>query len=556
MKRVYILFLLMVLNSFAGSIGLSAQQQGIVERVYISTDKSTYVAGDRIWCSLFCFSVEGESASLSDFSSTVYLELQTNKQVVHTAKMALIGGRGAGAIDLPPTLPTGNYRLVGYTAQNKNEEGFTPCGGVVTIYNTITSERVDDGVEMVQNDGLSFAQAENEDRYDEVFVQLPSVEVKRGKEFKFSLNNALPESVTLSLSIYNKDPYKYVIDAGIVNYWEQITQTTPGNVGVATLPDYEGEIIRFKAQKGESDQLFVSFPGQYGEYFVADIQENGDAFIITPNIYGDRDMVCDGVESLEVVDPFIKKVVGGIPKLVMNPSMENLLLSRSFSMQVEKRFDADTLYEMLPVRSNILLDNEKVVYVLDEYTRFPKMEEVLVEYVKEIVVKTVKRKKQISITLTPENNGYRTSQESLVMIDGVPVLDQQKIFDFDPLLVERLEIYPNFFSIGNAVYRGVANFITYKKDLSGFSFDNSTKILPFKGCKVPLAYTGGGIREDDTYPDYRQTIYWHPLLDVEGRGKIELRGIAPLYVGDFDIIVEGVSEKGKPVFYKSTLKVR
>ena len=53
---------------------LYAQDERVVERLYIATDKQSYIAGDRIWCSLYCFEAE-QKMDLSQFSSTAYLEL-------------------------------------------------------------------------------------------------------------------------------------------------------------------------------------------------------------------------------------------------------------------------------------------------------------------------------------------------------------------------------------------------------------------------------------------------------------------------------------------------
>lgn len=558
MKRIAQYFALALVAIFH-PVATFAQGERVAERLYIATDKGSYVAGERIWCSLYCFLAPPEM-ELSDFSSTAYIELQSENQVVLTAKVALVLGRGAGAIEIPPTLPTGNYKLLGYTAQQRNEEGFSPEERILTIYNTLSPERVEGGVQLVEEGSPDAASEQNENRdsaaTEGVELLLPPAEVKKGEEFTLTLRNKRGDPATMSLSVYHKNRFGGVGEQSIADFAEKVGSSTVGEVTGNYLPDYEGEVVRLKVEGERGDMLHVSFPGSQVNYYASDIDSAGGAFVVTPNIYGDRDMVCEGGEQISLEDPFMRVVTGGIPKLRVYPEMEEELTRRGFSMQVGRRFDADTLYERLPVRPNILLDADKEVYILDDYTRFPKMEEVLSEFVGEIKVRSVKKEKQLSIMVKTLENTYFTNGYSLILLDGVPVTDQAKILDYDPLLLHRIEIYTGMYSVGNIFYEGMANFITYKGDMSGFQFGEQVKIISYKGAQYPLAFTGESIREGGAYPDYRETIYWHPVIEMDGAEEREIRCIAPMYSGDFEIVLEGVSTSGSPIFYKSTLKIR
>ena len=144
MKRI--LFVISAL--LAGCVSLFGADH-LVERTYLSTDRDCYVAGDRIWCSAFC--VDAAAGGLSVFSSIAYVELRSEAGLVQTGKIALRGGRGAGFIEIPANAPTGNYRLFAYTAQNVNEDGYDYLEGskLVSVFNTFSSERVEGGVEVV-----------------------------------------------------------------------------------------------------------------------------------------------------------------------------------------------------------------------------------------------------------------------------------------------------------------------------------------------------------------------------------------------------------------------
>ena len=98
-------FLLILSLLAAVSPALRGQEERLRERVYVSTDREVYVAGDAVWMSAYC--VDAVSGRLSTFSKTAYVEIHSPSGMVQTAKLALEGGRGAGRLTRPNTLLTG-----------------------------------------------------------------------------------------------------------------------------------------------------------------------------------------------------------------------------------------------------------------------------------------------------------------------------------------------------------------------------------------------------------------------------------------------------------------
>ncbi|MCI7750154.1 MAG: hypothetical protein MSH61_07365, partial [Bacteroidales bacterium] len=92
MKKTLFCAFLMLAAGFTAAAGL-------LERTYVCTDRHSYVAGEDVFCSVFCF--DGGSGSLSDFSSVAYVELISPEGSAVRVKMALQDGRGAGRLRLP-----------------------------------------------------------------------------------------------------------------------------------------------------------------------------------------------------------------------------------------------------------------------------------------------------------------------------------------------------------------------------------------------------------------------------------------------------------------------
>ena len=144
MKRILSAYLL--LSACLWALPLTGAER-IRERVYVSTDREVYVAGDAVWMSAWC--LDASTGRLSTFSKTAYVEVHSADGMVQTAKIALEGGRGAGRLYLPTTLPTGNYRLLAYTKLGASEQGFDPLTGARTlsVFNTLSTARAP-GVEV------------------------------------------------------------------------------------------------------------------------------------------------------------------------------------------------------------------------------------------------------------------------------------------------------------------------------------------------------------------------------------------------------------------------
>ena len=245
-----------------------------------------------------------------------------------------------------------------------------------------------------------------------------------------------------------------------------------------------------------------------------------------------------------------------LPFVVRFPSADDLL-ARSIGSQIEAKFASDTLYEYLPIRENLLFDTEPIRYHLDDYTRFPLMEEVITEFVTELQSRRTGGKRDIRVLLDDAYQARSFSQgTSLVMLDGVPVFDHEKIAQYDPLLVEDIIIYPHTVFIGSRTFNGVADFVTYKHNLPSLKFNDSVRIVSFKGVSFPTAYTGRDVLSLTDYPDYRQTVYWHPVVDLGAEETVRLDCVTPDYGGTFEIVVEGIDADGNPLKASATFEVQ
>ena len=536
------------------------------ERVYLSTDRDVYVAGDAVWLSAWC--VDAGSGRLSGFSKTAYVEIHSADKLVQTAKIALDGGRGAGRLFLPTTLPTGNYRLFAYTRLGASEEGFDPLTGARTlsVFNTFSTERAEGGVEVVRQ----APQPHSVPSAGALSVQ--AADASAAGSARIRLTNNGTEPVRFSLSVRHDDGIPAPESAHIADFVRGMRSLpAPRGFDAAVIPEYEGEIIHARVtgtdaaglRAVEGKYAFISSPGSGENIYTESVDSDGTALFFTSNIFGDREMFLeiqdvdrDNICHLELVSPFLDLPAGELPPLPLYEGWSRALELRSLGMQLEKNFDADTLYTALPAKVHRIFDERECsTYILDDYTRFPLMEELFIEFIPELRIRRVNGKRELQVHISDHLGNYSfLNSASLVLLDGIPVLDQEKIFAYDPLLVHHIDIYPDSFFLGIRSFTGVVNFVTYKGTLPSMQFEDNVRVVDFPGCSLPLAYTCAGVGGD--YPDYRQTLYWHPLLTLAPGESATVECKTPAYSGRFEVFAEGLSEAGEAVCARATLDVR
>lgn len=536
------------------------QSRNVHERVYISTDKGSYVSGEGIGCAVYCFQLEGGNLSLSGLSSVAYLELVSSQGVVLQEKVALVEGRGGVVLRLSPDIPTGNYKLVVYTKQNRNEEGFIPYSKDISIYNTLTNAKVEGNVEVVE--GALAASGDNTPpQTDLISVEIPQ---SHGTEsLPVKIVSHTEESLSLNVSIYRKDALQQLPVATFGDFVAQAKSSRPGTLTSSFIPDFEGETVQFKSD-AEGKNMILSFPGAGSNVYISGVESGGLVSFYAGSIYGEKYamlQIMPGYEErshkTEAISPFIGKFDFSYPTLYLSEELNGDLVSRGVSMQVNRRFGADTLTIPLPERGDPFLEEPDKSYLLDDYTRFHTMHEVITEYVSNVRIRTLDGKKNFSVLFKDALGNEMFSRfATLVLLDGMPIFNHEDILNYDPMLVKRIRIYAHSYRISDITYEGVICFDTYRGDIPSFPMDSTAMMLSFKGALYPEYISGDYLSGQSAIPDYRHTLYWHPLVTIGGGDAFEFDCILPKTPGLFDVVIEGVTESGKAVYYKDSIELR
>ncbi len=570
-SRLLLFFLLLPLCAGA--------QTTVVEKTYISTDREIYVSGDKIWCSAFCVDA-ANGLRPSSLSAIAYVEIVSEDGTLESGKIALSEGRGAGTIEIPATAPTGNYRIVAYTAYTKNTPGFNPqehISKTISIFNTSTKERVKNGVKILSDSEYDALRTPAGAQPAAGALSITCHRSAEGYlEVVLTNNSAAPADLSLSLS--NRDGIIPPDNTSIGAFMGAAASAAQAAAGAASaaarasagaaaataaaaeLPEYEGEIIRGRIAGATTDEIeglkgrsaFISVPTEKSDLYSSVVDNDGMIKFVTNNIYGTKEMVCEIEDNdlarchIELISPFVSPKLKGIPALQMAPSIKEDLQRRGLSVQLCRSFSADTLASLMPIRENPLIPSyDAIEYKLDDYKRFPVMRELFIEFINEIKVRRVDGKEQLKVkTHLEERVSLFDKNNSLIMVDGIPVFDHSQVIEYDPLLVESVVVYPYKYYTGWRSFCGMANFVTYKKNLPGIKFNDGVRVVQFKGCSYPMAFTCQEIGED--FPDYRELLYWHPQIKLPAGESSAIKVKITANVKEIRICAEGMIENGTP----------
>ena len=193
---------------------------------------------------------------------------------------------------------------------------------------------------------------------------------------------------------------------------------------------------------------------------------------------------------------------------------------------------------------------------MDEYTRFPTMAEVMIEFIQEARFRTVQGERKLQVRLRDVQGvsyDFEDPTPALILLDGIPVPDHSKIYNYSPSLIKEIIIYPAKYAFGLIYYNGIVFIKTYRGDYPELELEESMRIQDFQGVQNPR--TLGVLPADSRLPDLRHTLYWNPKLDVKANDSASITFKTAETTGEFVVVAEGMSKTGKPFRSEHTFHV-
>lgn len=327
------------------------------------------------------------------------------------------------------------------------------------------------------------------------------------------------------------------------------------------VPEYNGHIITgtvINTKTGEPQsniETFVSVPGSLTQFNPCISDATGLVKFEMKKFFGGSSIVAqpntmiDSLSRIEINDPFSKKfsdkILPAFQKPISNP---NTLLDLSISMQVQNIYAANKLkqFNFPHIDTSSFYVNPDFRYLLDDYTRFTSLEEVLREYVALVNVSRRNGRVYFPVVNEPANQFFYA--DPLVLLDGVPVFNFNKFLEFDPLKLKSLEVVTKRYLLGNSIFEGILNWKTYNADIANYTFDPNVLVLDYEGLQMEREFYAPVYDNEASLsshlPDFRNVLQWSPDIKVKNKEKKSLSFYTSDLPGKYAVVIQGITSNG------------
>jgi len=272
------------------------------------------------------------------------------------------------------------------------------------------------------------------------------------------------------------------------------------------IRETEGHIIRARIQNTYNGRTFnmqqihpsLSIVGKQIHYFEGQMENDSTAIFYTYGIQGKQPLVLSAASftglslPIGMISPYATLLPQALPHLFFHYKRSEVE-ARSLAMQRHQIAITPAKRELQlgdyadeTAEDGVPLDYDDKVfgnkpdqsYNLDEYRQFLTIREVLIEYVK--CVRSRKTDGVPQLYVRKEDEKYDNSWPAMVLIDGMPVIDTERLLKYDARRIQYINIYGDMYTFGNGVYNGILSFITRSGRLTNYPTEPNTQYLVYE----------------------------------------------------------------------------
>ena len=399
----------------------------------VETGRTWYLAGERMTVSI-----------TDDDALIAYAELCDVHSLAAGTVVSLKEGRGTGFIELPSDLHSGYYVLSVYTRHSASVSR-----QLVAVVNPLRKNEDDDieWVSITDPDSLSYPSADQDTR-DLDLTALKRTDVRETEG--------------------------HIIKARVSNVYEGFT---------------------FKASQIRPS---IGIVGKQIHYFEGKMVNDSTAVFYTYGVYGRQPLVLSAATStglslpIEMISPFAALLPKQLPHLVFHYQRSEVE-ARSVAMQRHQIAIAPAKRELqlgdlsdATAEDGVPMDYDETLYGikpdltynLDEYRQFLTIREVLLEYVNCVRNRKVNDVPQLFVR--KEQGSYNSAWPAMVLIDGMPVIDIERLLNYDARRIHYINIYSDQYTFGNGVYNGILSFISRSGRLTNYPPERNVQYLVYE----------------------------------------------------------------------------
>jgi len=550
-----------------------------LETIYLHSNATLFFPGEYLYYSLY--TINTQTYRLSNISKVAYVQLVgENGTVVFTQKVSLDRGKGQGDYFFPTDLPSGNYKLIGFTHWMKNAGLSQFFMSDLTFLNPYRS---DQGVFLnAGGEGSACAPGipegnDNKEGFQntELGLELQDSTLSPGTATRVSLRNykgALGNG-TYSLSVRKVDEFSHAGRIAATEYssrYPNLQQTLPQQVNdILAIPEQRGELLSGQVFEKDSKtplkgrMLALSLPGDDFQIKKALTDFEGKFYTyVTKPFLGQNGIV-------ELLPPGRMPATfewssttsweGEIPCFYhfnLEPELAEVIRERSVHNQIENSYFEVKPDTLQPREATDPFEGETpIIYKLEDYTRFPTLRETIVEILEHVWVRRGDDDADdIMVYLPGESASTQNDpKRAMVVADGILVPDHAAFLEYDARKIQTIRIIRQKYQLGGTEYKGVLVVETLEGQFgANWESEYGTR-FPYLPPSPRKAYFQQG-KPSAHIPDFRYQLLWEPHIELEGPSK-SFTFYTSQVPGRYEVVLEGFTTYGKPISLKTYFEV-
>ena len=555
MKRI---FLFISFICFFSAIDLFSQE---MENVVIHRDKSFYVAGETIWYKAYFPEKPVKSRILH-----VEIIHPEGKSVYHQ-KLKIEDNQAFGEIDIPADWASGLYTLRVYTLWNLNFPDQFIFQQELPIY--AKDENSPHSYSKLNQEKSVQSEKVNIDLH--INPPVPSRREVVKINLKVTDNSGKPVKANMSVSVVDQ---RFTGSLSSVSQQVEEMEKLPSSAKSTGTFSYQKKLmVEGTAWEENSEKLLES--NYFIIWSVEDIKptwtevKQGKFLVELDDFTGNKTLQIHDFSPFRSRNPKVKlwstESIPPIKPLAVNELSEaktageylNLTQKRDLLKVV---FQLESPIDPPPIQDSLTSPfSPDKAYFLDKYIPFSSLESFIGEGMPWVSVRMVNGQK----TIMMENYDTKDVFElpPLFLIDHYLSFNNQEMLKLPWKSLRYIEQFMRTKTLedqfGLLGRFGVLSMYT-RSGVPNPKFYEKENTFIFQGFHEPAKFPAPDFMENmyskDKVPDFRSTIFWNPEVNTDENGQAEVRFIHLDTRGEFEVRIEGRTEKGE--IFSQTAKYR
>jgi hypothetical protein len=557
MKKIYVVCFLFlgILNSNGQEIIFNEIEKFPQEKIYVHTNSNFFLTGEQILYKIYC--LNKTSSSLSNLSKIGYIELiDSNNKSIYKQKVNLNNGEGNGDLFLNSSLKSGTYKLISYTQWMRNTQTFFE--ETIFIINPF-SEKIMPSDSLKKNDFNPIITKNS----NVINIKIDKKEYAKREKVVVDFQSLI--SKNLSISVRKKEASFLASKNNIVQFFNQKDQSSARSQR-NYLPElrgalYHGKVTSKKTANLENLKIGVSFIGNPKITKISTTNKKGEFYFTVNKPYQAEKSIIEILQkNREDYELFLfeetelEKKFKDFTQLFLTEDLRTLIKERSIQIQIENAYNQvkNTTFYQNDQNKFIFDDNvHKVIYNLDDYTRFKTVKEIAIEILQDVWI--TEKDEEYAFNIRDINLEFDKDLETLLIVDGFIVNNHSDFVFFNALKIKSIEVVQEKYYFGAKLYQGIITVNTfndaYKPQVNSKNKFSLLKPVLQKKYFSPDYET----LKNNRIPDMRTQLYWNSNLKNSAK---EISFYTSDIAGAYEIIIEGITPAGKPIFEKTSFSVK